>query len=77
MSRELTYTIILEPFEDDPGYTISVPALPGCVAEGETSDDALENVKDAITEYVEDCLRRGESIPQDDVKVSRVTVILD
>jgi len=77
VSREVIYTIILEPCEENPGYTVSVPALPGCITEGETFEEALEMAKDAITLYLKDCLRHGEPIPEDNVKVSRVTVDLD
>jgi predicted RNase H-like HicB family nuclease len=46
-SRSLVYDVTLEPSEDG-GYTVSVPALRGCVSEGETEEEALENVRDAI-----------------------------
>ena len=35
------------------GYNIHVPALPGCVSQGDTEDEALENIKDAIETYLE------------------------
>jgi predicted RNase H-like HicB family nuclease len=37
----------------DEGYSISVPGLPGCWSQGETEDEALENIKDAIQAYLE------------------------
>ena len=45
--RSLVYDVVLEP-SDDGGYTVYVPSLRGCVSEGETEDEALENIKDAI-----------------------------
>lgn len=45
--RVLIYDVVLEP-SDDGGYTVYVPTLKGCVSEGETEDDALESIKDAI-----------------------------
>ncbi len=45
--RSLVYDVILEPSEDG-GYTVYVPALRGCVSQGETEDEALENIRDAI-----------------------------
>ncbi len=45
--RLLVYDVILEPSEDG-GFTVSVPALRGCVSEGETEEEALENIRDAI-----------------------------
>ncbi|MBD3343727.1 MAG: type II toxin-antitoxin system HicB family antitoxin [Chitinivibrionales bacterium] len=43
--------IVLEPQEEG-GYTVTVPALPGCVSEGESKKEALENSKDAIKGYL-------------------------
>ncbi len=45
--HSLIYDVILEPSEDG-GYTVYVPALRGCVSEGETEEEALENIRDAI-----------------------------
>lgn len=44
--------IILEPSEEG-GYTVVVPALPGCVSEGDTKEEALKNVREAIELYLE------------------------
>jgi predicted RNase H-like HicB family nuclease len=44
--------VILEP-SDEGGYTVVVPALPGCVSEGDTKEDALRNVREAIELYLE------------------------
>jgi predicted RNase H-like HicB family nuclease len=44
--------VVLEPSEDG-GYTAIVPSLPGCISEGETRDDALANIKEAIELYLE------------------------
>jgi len=45
--RSLVYDVIIEP-SDEGGYTVYVPALRGCVSEGETEEEALENIRDAI-----------------------------
>ena len=45
---EYRYTIILEPDPDEGGYTLTVPALPGCVTQGETIEEAIVMAKDAI-----------------------------
>ena len=45
--RSQIYDVILEPSEDG-GYTVHVPALRGCVSQGETEDEALQNIQDAI-----------------------------
>ena len=44
--------IVLEPSEDG-GFTAYVPSLPGCISEGDTREDALKNIKEAITLYLE------------------------
>lgn len=36
----------------DEGVTVSVPALPGCWSEGDTEEEALANIRDAIREYL-------------------------
>lgn len=38
---------------DEGGYTVYVPSLPGCISEGETIEEALENIKEAIELYLE------------------------
>jgi predicted RNase H-like HicB family nuclease len=43
---------ILEP-SDDGGYTVYVPALPGCLSEGDTKEEALKNIREAIELYLE------------------------
>ena len=44
--------VILEP-RDDGGYTVYVPALHGCLSEGETKEEALKNIREAIELYLE------------------------
>lgn len=44
--------IILEKSEDG-GYTVFVPALPGCISEGDSVDEAIANIKEAIELYLE------------------------
>lgn len=58
----LKYTIILVP-EEDGGYSVEVPALPGCFTQGETREEAIGNAKEAIMLYLESCKAHGEVIP--------------
>lgn len=44
--------VILEPSEEG-GYTVTVPALPGCISEGDVLDEALANIREAIDLYLE------------------------
>ncbi len=49
--RKLVYEVVLEPVEEG-GFTVYVPSLRGCVSEGETEGEALENIKDAIKAWL-------------------------
>ena len=44
--------IVLEP-SDEGGFTVHVPSLPGCISEGDTREEAIENIKEAIALYLE------------------------
>jgi predicted RNase H-like HicB family nuclease len=44
--------VVLEPQEEG-GYTVYVPSLPGCISEGDTKDAALRNIKEAIELYLD------------------------
>jgi predicted RNase H-like HicB family nuclease len=44
--------VVLEA-SDEGGYTVYVPSLPGCISEGETAEEALENIREAIGLYLE------------------------
>ena len=59
------YQVILEP-EDGGGYAVWVPVLPGCVSQGETVEEALGNIREAIQCYIESALRHGETLPDPD-----------
>ena len=44
--------IVLEP-SDEGGFTVYAPSLPGCISEGNTREEALENIREAIELYLE------------------------
>lgn len=46
----MKYSVVLHP--SDEGFSVSVPGLPGCWSEGDTEDEALDNIRDAIREYL-------------------------
>jgi predicted RNase H-like HicB family nuclease len=71
------YTVVLEPCEDEPGFVATVPALPGCITQGDSLDEALTNVRDAISLWIRDGLAHGEPIPRDESVVRRVKVSVD
>ena len=58
----MRYTVVLEQ-EPDGGFVVSVPALPGCVSQGHTRDEALANIREAIELYVETLREAGEPVP--------------
>lgn len=62
--RVLSYTVLYEP-QPEGGFTVVVPALPGCVTQGETLEQAREMAGDAIRAYCESLLADGESLPPD------------
>jgi predicted RNase H-like HicB family nuclease len=59
-----TYKIHLHK-ESEGGYTVIVPALPGCITYGENIDEAMSMAKEAVEVYIEELLSRGEQIPDD------------
>ena len=63
--RCMKYTVILEP-QDEGGYTVIVPSLPGCISEGDTRDEALENIRDAIKGYMASLKKHGDPIPHEE-----------
>jgi predicted RNase H-like HicB family nuclease len=58
----MRYTVILEQGRER-GFVVVCPALPGCVSQGDTRDDALDNIREAIEVYVEALLEDGLPVP--------------
>ena len=56
--------IVLEPDVEDGGYVVHCPALAGCYSQGETKEEATENIREAIEAYL-------ESLEQDDLPIPR------
>ncbi len=63
MSRK--FRVILESNESG-GYTVLVPLLPGCISEGDTREEALKNITEAIELYIESLQMDGASIPTEE-----------
>lgn len=63
----MKYKIALQ--HSDEGYSVSVPGLPGCWSQGATEEEALENIQDAIREYLaaRDDLLRGTTVREVEV----------
>lgn len=64
----LKYDVLFEE-QPDGGYTVTVPSLPGCISEGDTFEEAKENISDAIKLYLEDLDADGEEIPYRDSNI--------
>jgi len=65
------YEVFLEPAEEG-GYTVTCPALPGCISEGETREEALSNIKDAINGYLAVLKKHG--LPTPCIEIATVEV---
>lgn len=71
----MSYKVILEPAEEG-GYTVYVPSLPGCVSAGDTYQEALDNIREAIQGWLEVAREFGDEIPASDVITEAVEVSL-
>ncbi|MGB7554861.1 MAG: type II toxin-antitoxin system HicB family antitoxin [Candidatus Korobacteraceae bacterium] len=65
----MTYRVVLLPSEE--GFAVSCPGLPGCWSQGANEQEALQNIQDAIREYLEAVgeLTRGQVVREVEVKV--------
>ena len=64
----MKFTVILSP-EAGGGYSVVCPAVPGCVSEGDSLDEALANVREAILGCLEVRKENGQPLPQDTPEV--------
>jgi len=70
----MEYTVIVHKAEEG-GYWVEVPALPGCFSQGETVEEALKNVREAIGAHLQALREEGEEIPgEGEVLLARVEV---
>lgn len=70
--REREFQVVLQP-EEEGGFSVFVPALPGCSSQGESREEALAMIKEAIEAYLESLESHGDPVPAR-VEVERVTV---
>jgi predicted RNase H-like HicB family nuclease len=63
---ELRYPVLIEPLsdEDGGGFLATVPDLPGCMSDGETPEEALVNIRDAILTWIEAAEELGRPVPE-------------
>lgn len=69
----MEYSVVLHEAEEG-GFWVEVPALPGCYSQGESRDEALEHVREAIELFLEGLQEDGASIPRDEDVVVRVSI---
>jgi antitoxin HicB len=58
----MKYRVLIEQDEDGV-FVAEVPSLPGCISQGETRSEALDNIKEAITGYLESLQAHNEPVP--------------
>jgi antitoxin HicB len=63
--KQNTYRVLLNK-EPEGGYTALVPTLPGCITYGETVEETIVNVKEAIELYLESLVAHGDLIPTEE-----------
>jgi len=73
--KRLTYRILLNR-EPEGGYTVTVPALPGCITYGANVDEAIAMAKEAIELYIESLVEHNEPIP-DESNTLEYSITLD
>jgi len=61
--------VILYPDREDGGWIVEVPSLPGCISQGETRQEALRNIQDAIETWIAGAAAVGIEIPEDSLEV--------
>jgi antitoxin HicB len=70
-----SYTVVLEP-ADEGGYTVLVPRLPGCITEGDSTEECLANAREAIALYLEELAAEGIAAPAETEAPQLLTVTL-
>ena len=70
----INHEVVLIPAEEG-GYTVVAPALPGCISEGDTEEEALENIKDAIQGWLLVAKKHDLYVPDlGEVRIAKVGV---
>lgn len=74
---ERRFKVILEWNEEEGGYTVTVPALPGCITEGDTIEETLANAREAITSYLKALEKLGRPIPAGDLPAEKQELVIN
>lgn len=65
--------VILIPDTESGGYVVEVPSLPGCYSQGETREEAIANIREAIALHIESMIAHGEEVPEDVAPIELAT----
>ena len=68
-----SFTVVMER-EDDGGFSVYVPDLPGCASQGESQDEALANIREAIELYLDGLKADGMAVPERRAQIATVQV---
>ena len=71
--KTYTYTAIIEPAEEG-GFNVFVPALPGCVTQADTFEEAAVKAKECIEGFLEALVKAGEPIPRESPPAHPLTI---
>ena len=74
MYAEAMRQVILYPDHDAGGWVAEVPSLPGCVSEGETREEALSNIREAIEGWIAIAREHGDPVPDDTLEAQMYVV---
>lgn len=66
--------VILIPDLESGGYVAEVPSLPGCYSQGETKEQAIANIREAIALHIESMIAHGEEVPDDVAPIQLIAV---
>ncbi len=67
------FTVIFEK-EEEGGYHVFCPALPGCQTQSETLEEGIENIREAMQLYVETLLEDGLPVPEEDILIKPIEI---
>ena len=66
--------VVIYPDPEDGGWVAEFPSLPGCISQGETKEDVIENVRDAIQTWIEGAQSVGMNVPEETFDVQLCVV---
>lgn len=66
--------VVIYPDQEDSGWVAEVPSLPGCISQGETKQEVIENIRDAIQTWIEGAQSVGMNVPEETFDVQLCVV---